>query len=258
MESTIARNEIARYVSNLKLKRPPRPFEIIRTKSAVQPAMVKEGEEQAFISDKSLVSFVSGVKAGNRKDILNSTLLAQLAANKKHSLETDMTEWYKAFIEVLNRIGWVVEEGGMNTFEAKENLFEVENAIIDILTDAFGGNYIAIIKSALGSIKKMSESGDGKMSVFEKNTHSLSKGCFQVALAVEENDVVSMQLGTFLLTSSNEIKKILFVKFTKDKTKLEYSSRRATFNPDVYAAARQAISDKLSQDITDYVAEIEI
>jgi hypothetical protein len=182
--------------------------------------------------------------------------LAQLAANKKHSLESNMQEWYQTFIQVLNKIGWVVEAGEINKFESKESVFEVENVIIDILTAAFGSGYIAIIKKVLESFKQMSE--NDKIKVFEKNTHTLSKGCFQIGLASETNGAVSMQLGTFLLTSTNEIKRILFVKVTKDKTTLEYSSRQATFNEEVYAAAREVILKKLSDDITDYVAELEI
>lgn len=246
------------YVTNLELKYPSEAFEIFKGRDAVEENIVKEGQGQAFLSDKSLVSFVSGVSGQNRKDVLNSTLLAQLAANKKVSIETDMNGWYKAFIEVLGKLGWQIEGAEINTFEAKESLYAVENVIIDILTAAFGGNYVLIIKATLDSLKKMSESNDDKITVFEKNTHTLSKGCFQIALAVQENDAVSMQLGTFLLTSSNEMKKILFIKLEKDKTTLEYTSRKATLNTDVYAAVRETVLTKLSQDVIDYVAEIEI
>lgn len=247
-------NEITDFVNNLELVQPANAF--LRTREPVQPELVKETGEQTFLSDKSIISFVSDVSAQNRNDILNSTLLAQLAANKTHSLESDMQQWYQAFISVLNKVGWVVEAGEVNKFESKDSVFEVENVIIDILTAAFGSSYITIIKKVLESFKAMSE--NNKIKVFEKNTHTLSKGCFQIGLASEKNGAVSMQLGTFLLTSTNEIKKILFVKIAKDKTSLAYSSRQATFNQEVYAAARQAILTKLSSDITDYVAELEI
>ena len=67
-----------------------------------------------------------------------------------------------------------------------------------------------------------------------------------------------MQLGTFLLTSNNKIKQILFFKSKKDKTQLQYTSRRGTLNSDAYATVRDAVSQKLGANISTYVAEIEI
>lgn len=77
-------------------------------------------------------------------------------------------------------------------------------------------------------------------------------------MATEENGSVSLQIGTFLLTSSNEIKKILFFKSTKDKTNLDYCSRKGVLNEQVYGAIRDAMQVKLGQKATDFIAEIEL
>ena len=251
--------DVVQFVNDLELEKPVESFTVKRTRGAVAPQLVKEGEDQAFLSDKSIVSFVSAVNGQNRKDILNSTLLAQLAANKKSPIEQDLTGWYKRYIDVLRNIGWVVENAEINNYEVREKVFEVEHVIIDILSASFGAGYIALIKKTLESLKQMSEQNDGRIKVFEKNTQSISKGCFQMALADEENDALSMKLGTFLLTSTNQIKQILFVKIKRDETKLEYASSQATLDTELYSmAARDAVIHKLSQDITDYIAEIEI
>ncbi len=245
------------YVSDLQVKYPEGRFETYRSRSPEDDKLIKEGSEQAFLADKSLVSFISEVNGQNRKDVLNSTLLAQMAANKKFPNEEDILEWYQAFIDVLSKIGWNIESSEISTFESSKTVFEIEDAIIDILSGAFGGGYIKVIAKTLESIKNMSDE-DHKIIAFEKNTHSLTKGCFQIALAVEENEVVSMQLGTFLLTSTKKIKQILFFTSKKDKTKLQYSSRLGTLNAEVYEQIRSAVLKKLGDDITAYVTEIEI
>lgn len=219
--------------------------------------MVVQDEEQSFLSSKSVVSFASEVSENNRRDILNSTLLAQLAANKKFPDDVQVLEWYREFVKVLSTIGWVMEEAAFSTFKSAKDIFEVENAIINILTTAFGGDYLSVITKTLDAIKDLSDD-NGKITAFEKNTHSLSKGAFQIALAVERNNTVSMQLGTFMLTSSNEIKKILFFKSTTDRTKLEYCSRKATLNEEIYAKVRQIVIDKLGDRVTNFVTEIDI
>lgn len=252
-------HDVAQFVNDLELKKPREAFVLKQTRGAAQPQLIKEGEDQAFISDKSIVSFVSAVNGQNRNDILNSTLLAQLAANKKSPIESDLTGWYKRYIDVLRNLGWVVENAEINNYEVKENVFEVENVILDILSATFGANYIALIKKTLESLKKMSDSNDGRIKVFEKNTQAISKGCFQIALADEKNGALSMKLGTFLLTSTRQIKKILFVQIKKDETKLEYASSQATLDAEIYSvAARNAVLNKLSQDIKEYIAEIDI
>lgn len=246
--------DLAGYVSELDLQPPAGRFATFRGQEATT---IKEGEEQAFLADKSLVSFISEVSGQNRKDVLNSTLLAQMAANKKFPDEGDILKWYEAFIDVLSKIGWNIEASEIATFEDSKNIFEIDKAVIDILTAAFGGGFMPVIIKTLASIKNLSDD-DHKILAFEKNTHSLTKGCFQIALAIEKNDSVSMQLGTFLLTSTNKIKQILFFKSKRDKTKLQYSSRRGTLNSEAYAMVRNAVLQKLGVHINTFITEIEI
>jgi hypothetical protein len=216
-----------------------------------------EGVEQSFLNAKSIVSFVSDLSEQHRNDVLNSVLIAQLAANKKFPGETQVQDWYKSFVNVLNNLGWAIEAAEFSTFKASKDIFEVENAIIDILTAAFGGTFLTVITKTLASIKGLSD-GNGKILAFENNTHSLSKGAFQIGLAKEVNGSVSLQIGTFLLTSSNEIKQILFFKSTKDQTKLEYCSRQGTLNDEIYAKIREAVIDKLGVKSKDFISEIDI
>ncbi|MFN2437702.1 MAG: hypothetical protein ABR503_00785 [Chitinophagaceae bacterium] len=254
--TTMAKQDPIDYVSGLEMSFPSAKFETTRSSTAETKA-VKAGEEQAFLADKSVISFVSEVSEQNRKDVLNSTLLAQMAANKKFPNEGDMLKWYEAFIEVLSKIGWNIENAEVQNFEDTKNVFEVENVIIDILTSAFGGTFAKVILKTLESLKSMS-SNDKKILAFEKNTHTVTKGCFQIALAVEKNNSVSMQLGTFLLTTNSKIKQILFFKSSKDKTRLQYTSRRGTLNSEVYSDVRTMVQQKLGKSVNEYVAEIDI
>ena len=241
-----------KYVKTLEIQSPIAGFP-----STKGGAPVIEGAEQSFINDKSLVSFVSDVSGQRRSDVLNSILIAQLAANKQFPDELQILDWYKAFINVLNNLGWTIEAAEFSSFRSDTDVFEVENAIIDILTNAFGEVFKTVIIKTLASIKGLSDA-NGKITAFEKNTHSLSRGAFQIGLAKEENGVVMIQLGMFMLTSSSQIKRILFFKSTKEKTRLDYCSRKGTLNEDVYANIRKPVSDKLAGKATEFIAEVEI
>lgn len=248
-----------KYVSGLELGMPRYAIESIEPFNALESALQSGDEEklEAYINNRSLISFASAVNGQNRQDVLNSTLLAQLAANKKVPDDSKLEDWYKTYTEVLSQIGWTVQAKEFSVFRTDKGVFEMEAAILDILGAGMSGNYIAIITKTLEALKKLS-STDNKIIAFERNTHSLEKGTFQLALADETNGAVSLRLGGFIVKAKNEIKRILFFKSTKEKTELTFSTMQCTLNNDVYSVVRKTVLDKLSDSASRYIAAIEI
>jgi hypothetical protein len=221
---------------------------------------IRAGEEQSFFNEKSLVSFASSVSEQNRNDVLQSTLLAQLAANHQVQGESDeskVLKWYTYFLDTLSKTGWIISGSDIQNYEAKDSSYEVDNIIIDILMAAFGSTYITIIKKTLEAIKTMGDD-DRKIQAFKKNVNEISKGGFQIALANEEGGIVSIKIGTFFLTSSHEMEKVFFFKTEKDKTSLQYISKTATLSSKAYSAIRELIDKKLEDHLQTSVAEIKI
>jgi hypothetical protein len=221
------------------------------------PLPVQNWKDQSMLVDKSLISFVSGLSAETRADILESTLLAQLGANGKAPDAKDVIGWYKAYIEILTKIGWTMEGGEVQQFSAKANVVELQSVIIDILKAAFGANFLQIVTRALDGIKSLADS-NGKIEAFEKNTHAESNGSFQIGVATQAGDAVSMNLGTFLITSTSKISHILFIKFSKDETNLQYASGKLTLDQKIYENIRSLVQDKLSGRAVEFVTEIPI
>jgi hypothetical protein len=217
----------------------------------------EEAKSESYLSDKSLVSFTSGVSSQTREDILSSTLLAQLAANKKCPDDADLREWFKVYQDTLHNIGWVLQEKDWATMSDSESAFEMNEVIVDVLGAALGGTAVIVIKKALDAFKKLSDT-NGKIIAFEKNTHSLTKGTFLIALCDETNDNVSMKIGAFQLSSSKTITQILFFKSSKDKTELSYSASDATFFKTAYDIVRLEIKNRLADKFKSFVASIDI
>jgi hypothetical protein len=273
------------YLYNLKIAFPEQPYKASRTFSRqkaapaspafqAEPAasiadpyylspdaglppmlLLNDNKEQAMLVDKSLISFVSGVNAANRADILESTLLAQMGAKAKMIDDSDIIGWYKAYVEILTKTGWAIEGGDIQNFTAKANVTEIQSVIIDILTAAFGSGLAQIVIKALESIKTLADS-TGKIEAFEKNTHTESSGSFQIGVATQEGGAVSINLGTFLIKSTNKITHILFVKLSHDETELQYASGKLTLDQDIYAGLRSLIRQKLNGRLTEFVSDI--
>lgn len=219
--------------------------------------LLQNDKDQVFLADKSLISFASQLDVQNRSDVLDSTLIAQLAARKAVPDPADSIGWYNAYVNVLSHIGWSISGGQIQEFQSSGTVLELQNVIIDILKAAFGANYVTIIAKALDAIKSLGDSS-GKIEAFEKNTHSASNGSFQIGVATQENNAVNLNLGTFLITSTEKITHILFVKFTNNQTKLQYAYSSVTLDSDIYKGIRDDIRQKLGRESTKFVSEISI
>lgn len=215
------------------------------------------GDPAAFIVNKSLVSFVADVGAQNRMDVLNSTLLAQLAANKQFPDEKNLIEWFNAYTEVLSKIGWVMTGKDFVDVSTDKNLFEVENVVLDIIGASIAGNALAIVTKTIEAFRKLSN-GDSRLIAFEKNTHTSEKGTFLIASADETNGIVSLNMAGFVISSRQKIVQILFFKSTNEKNSLKVATRNGTLATDTYALVRNDVQAILGEKVNEFVASLEI
>ena len=86
-------------------------------RSGSSAALVDSGPQphSAYVAAASVVSFADGVTGQQKEDLLNSTLLAQLAANHRFDREKDTLNWYEAYRTVLRGVGWRSETGSART-----------------------------------------------------------------------------------------------------------------------------------------------
>ena len=207
-----------KYIKELGLQNSRESFiteserEILSRDLTTTEIETKTDVEQSFMNDKSLVSFVSEVSEQRRQDVLHSVLLAQLAANKKFPEEDQIKEWYDEFVNVLSNIGWAFQSASFTPFTSEGTTIEVDKAIIDLVAAAVGGSaLVPLVTKTLDAIKGLSDTS-GKFIAFEKNTHTATKGAFQIGVAKEVNNRVALQVVTFLITSSYTIKHFVLLK----------------------------------------------
>jgi hypothetical protein len=245
--------DLKNYIKDLKLSRKGIRKGAFESISALEATGV---EEPSFLNFKSLNSFVTDVSESRRSDVLNSLLLAQRAATKAFPNEDQIVDWYKKYYEVLSTIGWVIENQDFTVFDTSNALFEVDKAIFEIITTALTGNQLAILMKTIETFKNLGED-DNRFVAFERNTHTLQKGSFQLGVATEVNGTVSISSFAFIINSSKRITKILFFKSSKDETEFRFSLNKATLNEDVFAQARPFIKQKLG-NVGDFIISLDI
>ena len=86
-------------------------------------------------------------------------MLAQLAASKKFDRDTHQMEWYKKYREVLENIGFIVQDFQFSEYRITSQPFTVAEVVVDILKAiAMSEPQQQVIGKALNSMQALTVS----------------------------------------------------------------------------------------------------
>ncbi len=224
----------------------------------LQNAEVDSNQEQAFINNKSIVSFASGISPAYRQDVLDSTLLASLAADKKYPDNSNPRAWYDFYVKVLSTIGWTTDRNENKVFTSTEAEFDVNKAVIEIMTAVVGGPGVQaiLIAKTLAALKDLADE-DGKIRLFEKRAQNLDTSNFQVGVATETNDTVAFNVSNFFFEQVQGSNKVVFFRWGKDRATMNYQYFQGTLNTEVYADARPLVKQKIAAYRNTLIGELD-
>ncbi|PYX49391.1 MAG: hypothetical protein DMG76_37420 [Acidobacteria bacterium] len=245
------------FVDGVEL--PPAP-RLTRVASAVETRNVfDETKNQAMVVGSDIVSFVAGLAPRVREVIVNSSLLAQLAANRRVPSREDIRAWYEVYFDTLAHLGWATQERAFSEHRETGDDFEAEQAILSVATVVLGPatTALAVVASTLNAMKSMS---DGPwMTVFKRESQTAKAARFQVTVAEPKSESGSMiSLMAFELDAKNTLTQVLFFKFHSTEVTLRHSSGRATVDSILLQAIRPMIAEKVSAYTRSYVEALRI
>jgi hypothetical protein len=214
-------------------------------------------EPSGFIDNGSLVSFLAGVDRQSQADVLNSMLLAQLAANKKFDREKDTAQWYAFYHDVLENVGWVVQQFAFAKYEVAGTTATVDKVVLDLLTAIGTENGVAVARSTIAALKALG-SDDHRLTIFKESSHSAQNGNFQVSNCSNVGGVLKMSLGAFYFTSKQVDTQILFFGWSTSDTTIYQSGQSIVLDRDVYSQVRQSVVQKLGDHAKTFVDDLDI
>lgn len=222
-----------------------------------QPTMVTEKNEAAYVDAGSLVSFVEGVPLQHKHDVLNSLLLAQLAATKKYDREEQTDDWYRFYRSVLENVGWVVGAFDFAEYSASGAAFTADKVILKILEAVATGADLAIVAATMDALNSLSND-NGALTVFDHQSHAASRGSFQVCAAAETDGVVVIKIGAFHFQTTENVTRVLWFRFKSGNTSFYKAAQVMNLDDEVYVKVREAVVEKLGRRATTFVKNIEI
>jgi len=215
-------------------------------------------DASAAVDAAAVVSFVDGVSGQHKADVLNSVLLAQLAANKKYNRETDTANWYTFYRSVLEYVGWVVPAFSFSRFSTDGARFTVDGVVVKLLQAIASEQEIAVIRSAIDALKALQDR-DGRVVLFETQSHSAALGNFQISTVGESADgTVVMKIGAFYFGTTETVTRVLWFNFPRSGTRMYQAAQTMTLDDDVYVRVRQIIVDKLGDRAVSFIQDLDI
>lgn len=218
-------------------------------------------KDQAAVVGSDVVSFVKGVTAEQRADIVNASLLAQLVAKKsvaEPKTLAEVNDWYEAYFDVLSRVGFVIQDKGFATYQEKSQDFQAHEAILDVATALLAGSpgALALVKTTLEALRKVSADSPW-ITLFNRESQSANTARFQVSLvSADENAQLLVSLIAFGLEAQAKLTQVLFFKFRSNEVKLHHHSGKVTIDTQLLAGVRAQIAEKLVAYTNDYIKRL--
>jgi hypothetical protein len=251
-------NDRARgFINSVDLTGVPRG--IISQDAATEAGEIfDKAKNQAQVVGSGLFSFAQGVDTTVREAISDSALLAQLVANKQASAETAPLKWFKAYSEVLQNVGWTIQEGTWTDHPATGNAVEVHEKILEVVAIALGPApaALAIITSTVNALKGMKPDSSW-FTIFSRESQKAKIARFQIGL-VEKQEAgdVFVSLLACLIEAQNTITQVLFFKFRDAKARFRANGAKISINRASLTDLGPAIRTKVRAYQTDYLSTI--
>jgi hypothetical protein len=226
--------------------------------SPVVPASPIPDDLKAAVDVGSLLSFVAGVSAEEKDDVLFSVQLAQRAASGEFDRFGQTENWYRKYLEVLEAVGWATEQFAFSEYAQSEGEFRMDKAALAIVTAIATQNQLAVLTEAIHALESLAE-GDGTIRLFDLHSAAQASGNFQIgAVQKAGNEALSMALGAFHFRSNDARRRFLFFAWGAKDVAFWTSAKKLTLNTDLYAGLRTAVKEKLGVAARNYIGGLNL
>ena len=211
--------------------------------------------EGGYVDAGTLPAFVADVPELYRQDLLNSTLLGQLAADKLYSRTAQPQEWYKHYFATLGRVGWNCDTFDFKPLRLDTATFTFEEIALRLIAKKVTATELALATKALRSLRDLPDD-DPRVIVFNGNTHSKSAVNAQVSVRTPS---VMVNVG-LVFTTGQEVTSLLVEEFETQRLDGDIQTlvQVTTLNELIYTTVRKSVIEKLGPRRKKLILELDI
>ncbi|NJN40523.1 MAG: hypothetical protein HC807_06350 [Gammaproteobacteria bacterium] len=217
-------------------------------------------QKQAVAIGGQLAEFTEAVAPDLRAAISDGILLAQLAANKATAASGDVFKWYETYVEVLQNIGWQIQDFEFRRQQVDKQSLDMHEALIPVITALLGPQVAAasIVVSILQGLQQMDKTRPW-ITLFDKASQHVDGAKFQVGYVdADETGQPQIALLCFGIQAQRTITQVLFLKSSEDRAEVKKAEARLTVSLARLNSARDALAERVTPFVNDFVKNVEI
>lgn len=213
---------------------------------------------KAFVCSNLLAAFSDGVVEQHKNDVLNTMLLAQLAANRKVKADDNLEVWYRHYRDVLANIGWALTDFTFEKCAFSGANFSMNKVLVELIRTLMSKDDAAIANAAVDAILTLSDSDD-RVCLFEQESTSPHFGRFQVAsVGTNETGNPTMKIAAFHVSAAETITRVLWFRFSTSSSSMFKAAQSAILDMAVFDEIRGDLLQKLGERAKSYIHELDI
>ena len=187
------------------------------------------------------LSPTNGSQAGRE----HLSTLSNSAASAKHDRFAAIEAWYGVYVDVLERLGWAGEAFAFVEAKSASGTLKMDRAALEVIQAIATGGQLAILVETMETLKKLGDC-DRPIRIFDIQARQDLSGNFQIGAAQKgDNGAISVALGAFRFSASDNRGTFLFWNWGAEEVKFWTAVQKLTLNPDLYGVHRAAVVAKL-------------
>ena len=240
------------FVEQLEIESPDSHF---TSSTDVQFSVSKS---QGLVDAGSLVSFVGNVGKQQRTDVLNSTLFAQLAADKKFNRQRQAEKWFEFYQFVLSKLGWNIQEYHFEEYKSHGEKMQISEEIVSILRATLSKDELEVVERTIKSLQ--SSENEPCWNVFSQKCSAASSNANLQILTckVDSSGQITMSLGSFHFSAKSMQPRWLWFHYNSANIIFYKCTPISTLNITVYDAVRDEIIKKLGDYTQRLIRDLKI
>ncbi|MBV4492215.1 hypothetical protein [Pseudomonas oryzicola] len=236
--------------------------ESTRTVARARKAAVraKSEEEGAAVVRGSITSFVTGLEQQAREDVQNSTLLMQLAADKKYNPDTQREQWFKFYTDGLANLGWGRVSSLYQQYNPRNTNVTMDEVVLEVIAAVVGADS-AVYKVTQKTFAALESNpkNQGALKLFDSTTTRDDIGTFQILPVMQDRDGNVVMVLTAVNASTTVQKgSFLFWSWSKTTAWMYRAAQQTVLNESVYARVRESVIQKLGKNAEDFIDGLDI
>jgi len=186
---------------------------------------------------------------------MDSALLAQLAADKKHSRLTAPQAWYHSYTNTLGNLAWQVAGFRSQQYLPPGEMFTLEEIVLDALRETITKSEVDIVHELIRTFNELPED-DPRVLVYER--FSRSSYLIDLQVGVTNGSSMLSSVGVVLETKHEIVGFREEVPVSQLVGEIRTLLYKGTLNEQAYSALRKDVIAKLGAKRHELILDLDL